>query len=63
MRHQLRISAKYREEPDYEKLARALLSIAERLLAEEGGQAPSDAADDPAGVTKPQAVESSEAAS
>jgi hypothetical protein len=63
MKNQLRISAKYREEPDYEKLARALLSIAERLLAEEGGQAASDAAEEPAETTKPHVVESSGAAS
>jgi hypothetical protein len=63
MSNRVRISAKYREEPDYEKLARALFSIAERLLAEERDQTSSDPVDQAPGPIKPQPVEPSEAAS
>ena len=40
MNRQIHIKAKYRKEPDYRKLARALLAFVERLDAEEAEAKP-----------------------
>jgi hypothetical protein len=42
VKHQIRISAQYRSEPDYGKLARGLLSILERKQAAKQAMASSN---------------------
>ena len=57
MSHQIRISARFRKEPDYGRLARALLQFLEgEAEVEQAGADPEGHAEDGSAVSAPAAV-------
>jgi hypothetical protein len=56
MKHQVHISARFRKEPDYGKLARALLALVEEIEQQEA-EAEQDAADKKRPARKEQPAE------